>query len=293
MKNKRTLFFLVIFFVITDLLIAQTLPFMPPSGFETETNEILHGMVSSTIIYPSTVEGNQGTVKVYTPPGYSKDKKYSVLYLLHGMGGSENDWTIGQTGGSGGGNANWIADNLIAAGKIKPSFIIVMPKNNIGITDMKNINYPEVIRSYEEWIPDLTTRLIPFIESRYSVYADRAHRAIAGLSMGGGLAYNIGLTNLNLFAYIGSFSAAPNTYNDEQLFPDGGIKAGRDLRLLFHSFGINDGLLSNGLHVHNFCDLHGIKNTWWIIPDAGHDLAVWKASLWNFLQTAQDAGWRD
>ncbi len=150
-KIKRTIFLLVIFFTVTAYLDAQTLPAMPPPGFESEINGIPHGMVSATIIYPSTVAGNQGTVKVYTPPDYSTDKKYCVLYLLHGMGGSENDWTIGQAGGSGGGNANWIADNLIAAGKIKPSFIIVMPKNNIGITDMKNINYPDAIKSYENW----------------------------------------------------------------------------------------------------------------------------------------------
>ena len=158
---------------------------------------------------------------------------------------------------------------------------------------MKNINYPDAIKSYESWTPDFLTELIPYIESHYSVYTDRAHRALAGLSMGGGLAYNIGLTHLDLFTYIGSFSAAPNSYNDEQLFPDGGIKARQDLKLLFHSFGINDSLLWNGLHVHNFCDSHGIKNSWWLIKDAGHDLAVWRASLWNFLQLAQEAGWKD
>jgi endo-1,4-beta-xylanase len=293
MKNQKIFLLIVIYFVIAIYLNAQTLPSMPPSGFETENNIIPHGYVSSTLIYPSRITNNQGTVKVYTPPGYSKSKKYSVLYLLHGMGGSENDWTIGQVGGSGGGNANYIADNLLASGKIKPSFIIVMPKNNIGITDMKNINFPEVIKSYENWTEDFLTELIPFIESNYSVYKDRSHRAIAGLSLGGGVAYNIGLNHLELFAYIGSFSAAPNTYKDESLFPDGGVKARQDLKLLFHSFGINDNLLWNGLHVHNFCDSHGIKNNWWIIPDAGHELSVWRASLWNFLQLAQNAGWMD
>lgn len=284
---------LTVIFTVTAQLYAQTLPTMPPAGFENEINGIPHGQVSSAIIYPSTVAGNQGTVIIYTPPGYSPKKKYSVLYLLHGMGGSENDWTIGQTGGSGGGNANWIADNLIAAGKIKPSFIIVMPKNNIGITDMKNINFPEVIKSYEQWTPDFLSQLIPYIESRYSVYTDRAHRAIAGLSMGGGLAYNIGLTHLDLFAYIGSFSAAPNTYSNDRLFPDDGVAAKKNLKLLFHSFGLNDDLIWNGLRVRSFCVSHKIKNSWWPVKDAGHDLSVWRASLWNFLQMAQDAGWSD
>jgi endo-1,4-beta-xylanase len=293
MPHGRKRFLLGLCSLVAANLGAQTLPAAPPSGFEAKAEGIGHGLVSSTMIYPSTVKGNQGTVKVYTPPGYSKDKKYSVLYLLHGLGGDENDWTVGQVGGSGGGDAGQIADKLIAEGKIKPSFIIVMPKNNIGVTDMKNIDFPGAIKSYERWTPDFLTELIPFIESHYPVYTDREHRALAGLSMGGGQVYNIGLTHLDLLAYLGSFSAAPNTYDNEKLFPDGGIKAGRDLKLLFHSYGINDNLIWNGLHVHLFCDSRGIKNYWWLVPGAGHDLAVWRASLWNFLQLAEDAGWTD
>jgi endo-1,4-beta-xylanase len=293
MKKSKFHLFVWIFLAVTCCLASGSLPVTPPSGFESAIDGIRHGAVSSTIVYASTAAGNRGTVKVYTPPGYSTDKKYCVLYLLHGMGGDENDWTIGQTGGSGGGNADWIADNLIASGKIEPSFIIVMPKNNIGKTDMKNMNYQEVIKSFDIWTGDFLTELIPYIESHYPVYTDRTHRALAGLSMGGGQAYNIGLLHLDLFAYIGSFSAAPNTYKNEQLFPDGGMKAGQDLKLLFHSYGKNDDLLWNGLHVHNFCNSHGIKDKWQIIPDAGHELSVWRASLWNFLQMAQDAGWTD
>jgi endo-1,4-beta-xylanase len=293
MMTRRRLLLLCVSSAIAARLCAQTLPLMPSAGFEEYREGIPHGLVSATIYYPSTVAGERGTAKVYTPPGYSPDKRYCVLYLLHGMGGGENDWTIGQAGGYGGGNANWIADGLIAAGKVDPSFIIVMPKNNIGITNTKNADYAEVMDSFERWTPDLITGLIPYIESHYPVYADRAHRAIAGLSMGGGQAYDIGLTHLELFAYIGAFSAAPNTYTDDRLFPDGGAGAKRNLRLLLHSYGSNDSLLWNGLHVRRFCKMHGIKDSWWFIRGAGHDLSVWRASLWNFLQMAQAAGWTD
>jgi len=135
------------------------------------------------------------------------------LYLLHGIGGSENDWF------EGGGRANVIADNLIAEGKIKPLIIVTPNTNAAG---------PGIADGYENFTKDLLNSLIPYIESNYSVYTDREHRAIAGLSMGGGQSFNIGLTNLDKFAYIGPISAAPNTYPNERLFPDGGKLQGRN-----------------------------------------------------------------
>jgi endo-1,4-beta-xylanase len=270
---------------------AQGLPRLPPELFASAAEGTARGELSPTLSYPTKVAGHQGRVKVYTPPGYTAERKYSVLYLLHGLGGNENDWTSGQLSGTGGGDVNLIADNLIASGAIEGSFIIVMPQNSVGIADMKSIDFPAAVKSFEAWIPDLDSGLIPFIESRYSVYADREHRALAGFSMGGGLTYDIGLSRLDLFAYLGSFSAAPNTYPEARLFPDGGEAARRELKLLFHSFGMNDELLINGLRVHSYCDSHRIPNVWWLIPRAGHTMGVWKASLWNFLQMARDSGW--
>jgi endo-1,4-beta-xylanase len=243
--------------------------------------------------YATKDAGRQGRVKVYTPPGYTPQRKYSVLYLMHGLGGDENDWTSGQRSGTGGGDVNLLADNLIASGAIGPDFIIAMPQNSVGIADMKNIDFPAAVKSFEDWIPDLDSGLIPFIESHYSVYADREHRALAGFSMGGGLAYDIGLARLDLFAYIGAFSAAPNTYPEARLFPDGGEAARRELKLLFHSFGMNDQLLMNGLRVHNYCVAHKVPEVWWLLPRTGHTMSFWKASLWNFLQMARDAGWTE
>ncbi|GAE89993.1 endo-1,4-beta-xylanase A precursor [Acetivibrio straminisolvens JCM 21531] len=197
------------------------------------------------------------------------------MYLLHGIGGSENDWF------EGGGNANVIADNLIAEGKIKP-LIIVTPNTNAagnGIAD-----------GYENFTKDLINNLIPYIESNYSVYTDREHRAIAGLSMGGGQSFNIGLTNLDKFAYIGPISSAPNTYPNERLFPDGGKAAREQLKLLFIACGTNDSLIGFGQRVHEYCTANNIKHTYWLIQGGGHDFGVWKPGLWNFLQMADEAG---
>lgn len=259
----------------TALAATSTSPTMPPSDFDSFKSNISHGTVKY-IYYQSTATNSQRRAKIYLPPGYSADKKYSVMYLLHGIGGSENDWT------NGGGNANLIADNLIAAGKISPS-IIVMPSCNAtgaGVSD-----------GYENLTKDLIKSLIPYIEKNYSVYTDRAHRAISGLSMGGGQSFNIGLPNLKLFPYVGAYSAAPNTHSNSTLFPDGGTAAKQQLKLLFISYGTNDNLISFGTRVHEFCDSKGISNTYWLYQGRGHDWSVWKPSLWSFLQMLEKSGY--
>lgn len=269
-----SLMFITFLGVSPKIALAASSPTLPPTDFDRVKNNIPQGTVKD-IYYQSTATKSQRRAKIYLPPGYSADKKYSVMYLLHGIGGNEDNWTYG------GGSANAIADNLIAAGKIKPS-IIVMPNCNAtgaGVSD-----------GYENLTNDLINCLIPYVEKNYSVYTDRNHRAISGLSMGGGQSFNIGLQNLNLFAYVGAYSAAPNTHSNSQLFPDGGSAANKQLKLLFISCGTSDGLINFGAGVHNFCDSKGIPNNYWLLPGRGHDWSVWKPSLWNFLQMEDQAG---
>ncbi len=257
---------------------AASLPSMPPSGYDQVRNGIPRGQVVN-ISYYSTATNSTRPAKIYLPPGYSTDKRYSVLYLLHGIGGSENDWFW-----EGGGRTNIIADNLIAEGKIKP-LIIVTPNTNAAGTGISD--------GYENFTKDLINCLIPYVESRYSVYTDREHRAIAGLSMGGGQSFNIGLTNLDKFAYIGPISSAPNTYSNERLFPDGGAAARQKLKLFLIESGTSDYLLGFGQRVHEYCSANNINHTYWLIPGGGHDFGVWKPGLWNFLQMAEQAGFTD
>ena len=143
---------------------------------------------------------------VYLPPGYADgNERYPVLYLLHGAGGDENAWVSRM-------DANVILDNLIAEGTLDP-LIVVMP---YGYTS----RLPEGERrrgaaSYktdmEEFAVDFFADLIPQIESRYRVIADRDHRAIAGLSMGGGQSLAIGLTHPESFSSVAGFSSASGT----------------------------------------------------------------------------------
>lgn len=254
---------------------AETLPSTPPTGYDRVQN-VPHGQVSY-ITYQSKATNSQRRARIYLPPEYSTSKKYSVMYLLHGIGGNEDEWYNN-------GAPNVILDNLIAAGKIEP-FILVLPNGNAsgnGITD-----------GWENFTKDLIGSLIPYIEANYSVKTDSQHRALAGLSMGGGQTLNIGLTNLDLFPYIGAFSSAPNTYATSRLFPDNGVAAKSKLKSLFISCGTNDSLISFGAGVHNFCDSKGINNKYWLIQGGGHDWNVWKQSIWNFAQIACAAGFTD
>lgn len=252
------------------------LPAMPPSDYKSNKTGITHGQVSD-ITYTTTVANNPGKAKLYTPPGYSTSNKYSYLVLMHGMGGSQNDWTSM-------GAANYVVDNLVAAGKIQPNFLIVMPDNCIP-------SISDTMSSFSSWDPDLLKGVVPYIESHYPVYTDREHRALAGLSMGGGQTYNLGLENLDQFIYLGPFSAAPDVDPISKLFPDSGAKAKTELKLIFQTYGANDGLVTNGQAVKTYLDSKGIDNIWWIVPNEAHTWNVWDYSLWNFLQLAQAAGW--
>ncbi|CUH92940.1 non-reducing end alpha-L-arabinofuranosidase family hydrolase [Herbinix luporum] len=255
---------------------AETLPATPPSGYDRVNYGNPQGQVSY-ITYYSTATNSQRRARIYLPPGYSTNEKYSVMYLLHGIGGNEDEWYNN-------GAPNVILDNLIAAGKIDP-FILVLPNGNAsgnGVAD-----------GWENFTKDLINSLIPYVESNYSVKTDSQHRALAGLSMGGGQTFNIGLTNLDIFPYIGAFSAAPNTYSTSRLFPDNGAAAKSKLKLLFISCGTNDNLISFGAGVHNFCNSQGIPHHYWLIQGGGHDWNVWKQSFWNFAQMACAAGFTD
>lgn len=150
-----------------------------PEGFDIERSDISRGKLDS-ITYPSKTVGTNRQALVYTPPGYSEDNKYPVLYLLHGIGGDEKEWLNG-------GNPQVIFDNQYADGKLKP-MIVVMPNGRAMMDDraIGNIFDSVKVAAFKTFEKDLLNDLIPFVENNYPVNTDRESRAIAGLSMGGG-----------------------------------------------------------------------------------------------------------
>jgi enterochelin esterase-like enzyme len=254
-----------------------------PEGFDKPREGIERGKLER-VDYESKTVGAKRWMQVYTPPGYSKEKSYPVLYLLHGIGGNEREeWA------KGGGVPHVILDNLIADKKAEP-MIVVLPNGNAttnraptdagagggrrGFGDLTGWGKP-----FEN---DLIKDIIPFIESQYSVKAARESRALAGLSMGGGQSLNIGLANLDTFAWVGGFSSAPNTNPPEQLVPDA-EKATKQLKLLYVSCGNKDGLIRISQNVHGYLKEKNVPHIWHVDEHA-HDFQHWKNGLYNFSQ---------
>jgi len=164
-----------------------------------DTKDVPHGAVAS-ITYYSTALKKFRRMHVYTPPGYENGKdKYPVFYLLHGAGDNDDAWTSV-------GRAGFVLDNLIAQKKIKP-MVVVMPAGHTQNTQGGGGGGRGAAAGPDEFTQDFETDLMPYAESHYRIITDRAHRAIAGLSMGGSQTLNIAIPHLDKFAYIGVFSS--------------------------------------------------------------------------------------
>ncbi len=167
-----------------------SLVYVPGADFM-DTKEVPHGAVAS-VTYYSTVLKRFRRMHIYTPPGYERGQgKFPVFYLLHGAGDCDDSW-------SSVGRAGFILDNLIAVNKAKP-MIVVMPAGHTG----ERFNPG----AQDDFVNEFSADILPYVESHYRVIADRAHRAIAGLSMGGAQTLNIAIPHLDEFAYIGVYSS--------------------------------------------------------------------------------------
>lgn len=270
---KKTLPLLLLATVMTNMLMAQISPATP--GYDTLRPSIPHGIID-TITYASKTVGTKRKALVYTPPGYSKKNKYPVFYLLHGIGGDEKEWLNG-------GQPQHILDNLYADGKLEP-MIVVMPNGRAMKDDRAtgNIMAPDKVQAFADFEKDLLHDLIPFVEKKYPVIADKDHRALAGLSMGGGQSLNFGLGNLDVFGWVGGFSSAPNTKQPQELLPDPAA-AIHKLKLLWISCGASDGLVTFSKRTHDYLALHAVPHIYFIEPGV-HDFKVWKNSLYMFSQ---------
>jgi enterochelin esterase-like enzyme len=182
-----------------------------------------------------------------------------------------------------------VLDNLIADKKIEP-MIVVFPNGNAttfaaaaggrgGAPGGRGGGFGGWGTPFEN---DLLKDIIPLIESHYAVKTDRESRAVAGLSMGGGQALNIGLGNLDTFAWVGGFSSAPNTKPAAELVPDAD-KATKQLKLLYVSCGNKDGLIRISQGVHAYLKETEVPHTWHV-DDHAHDFQHWKKGLYLFAQ---------
>jgi enterochelin esterase-like enzyme len=238
--------------------------------------EVHHRFYTSSLVL--NLPNNQSDFYVYTPPGYDPKAKtpYPVLYLLHGFNEGPYSWTAV-------GRANYILDNLLAQGKVKP-MVVVMP---LGYGDLKYVTTTESRRDpakaadhYKRFQQALLTEVMPQVEAHYHVAKDRDHRAIAGLSMGGQESLTIGLTNPDKFAYvIGLSSAAQGVPTNPAL---AGINPkSANLRLLWVSCGTEDSLSEPNHKLADWLKSKDMPVTYVQTPGV-HSWIVWQDNLIHF-----------
>jgi enterochelin esterase-like enzyme len=295
----------------------ETFP-VPPQGFDQVREGVEKGKVER-IEYDGTAvaEGLKRWVQIYTPAGYSKDTKYPVFYLIHGMNQNERTWVSE-------GRANVVLDNLIAEKKIVP-MIVVFPNGSVTASPAGG-GASEGRRGGRGGAPaagavpagqpapaagapgrggrgggggglggdfekDLLKNLIPYVESHYSVQADAQHRALAGLSMGGMQTKAIAPNNSDKFAYFGIFSGGnimPQDVSDMAAFK-------KNVKLLYMSFGSRESSAPRGggsapsgpVGAKNAAEAMtkaGVNATYYVSPDSAHDFTSWKRSLYYFSQ---------
>ncbi len=248
------------------------LPNQAPEDFIQVRADVPKGKLE-TITYNSRSIGVDRKAVVYIPPNYNPERKYPVLYLMHGIGGNETHWTTLCA-------ANKVLDNLIAENKAVP-MIIVMP-NGRATAEPPSQNFMSDFNYYADFEPDLLQDLIPYIESHYSVQADRDHRAITGLSMGGGQGLNFGINNIDKFAWIGGFSSAPNLQPANVLVQK--IQQSKDSpSLLWIGCGDKDNLITGSWNLHQGLDEAKIDHVWYV-DTGGHEVPVWNNNLYLFSQ---------
>ncbi len=268
--------------------------YVPGADFM-DTKNVPHGAVAAVHYYSTALE-TWRRMHVYTPPGYEiNNEKYPVFYLLHGAGDSDDSWTSV-------GRANFILDNLIAAKKAKP-MIVVMTAGHTSRTQGIGTG-GGFLSGADDFAKDFTIDVVPYIEKHYRVLTDRAHTAIAGLSMGGSQSLNIAIPHLDRFAYIGVYSSGligefPGTPNgrggtapavrpeptgpswevrNQAMLDNDKLKKG--LKLFWFSTGKDDGLIATSKATVDLLKKHGF-NTLFDESSGAHTWINWR----NYLNT--------
>jgi len=247
-------------------------------GTFSDTKDVPHGAIAE-VTYHSKALQRPRRMHVYTPPGYESGKgKFPVFYLLHGAGDSDDAWTTV-------GRAGFILDNLIADKKAKP-MIVAMPAGHT-----RSAGFRAGSTNADEFVQDFLTDIMPAVEKNYRVITDRDHRAIAGLSMGGGQTLNIAIPHLDQFAYIGVYSSGifgiVSTNRTSPAFEDqhkdilDNAKLKKGLKLFWFGTGKDDFLVQTTRATVDMFKKHGFDVAYDETTGA-HTWIVWRNYLHDF-----------
>jgi enterochelin esterase-like enzyme len=239
-----------------------------------DARKVPHGAITRHI-YFSEVTGGEREMFVYTPPGYSRARKYPLLVLLGGSGELASGWMLD-------GRANFIADNLIAEGRMVP-MVIAMPNNQVlHRSDPKHGDL-----TFSIFEDELRKTILPQIEANYSVRTDRKGRAIAGLSMGGRHTLFTGTKCLDLFSSFGVLSAGdPNTEKMMESFLKDPKSNGKVDYLLLAQGKAEETPGSRTVVTRDVLNKYGIKHDYYAGGDGAHDWGTWRHLLYSKLLPA-------
>ena len=258
---------------------------MPPAEITAERENITYPEFQKYVYYSSTAERDTG-VNVLLPPDYSEEKEYPVLYILHGYYDNE-DWMARSVVG-----INTMLTNLYADGEAE-EMIVVLPYIYCS-KDMPYCTGMDLQNSlnYDNFINDLATDLMPFIESTFSVATGRENTAITGFSMGGRESLFIGFSHPELFGYIGAVCPAPGLTPVENSPMHPGQMEEREMRfsenipyMLLISAAINDGVVGSFPEsYHNVLNANETEHIWHTMSATGHDHTSVTPHLYNFFR---------
>lgn len=258
-----------------------------PSDYDTIQDGVTYGEIKWLNYYSTTTEKNRKLV-VVLPPNYTTDKQYPVCYLLHGLGQDNSDWLNN--------NARYIIGNMIAAGTAR-EMILVLPNCRARANDAANP--PDVFtlanyQAFDNFINDLRDNVMPFVKENFSIKEGRENTAIAGFSMGGRTALQIGLSMQDSFGYTGGFCPAPgifayngNGVTENGLFTRETFKLDdeyADNTLIMIVAGKSDTMVGGyPASYHEALEVNGTKHIWYR-KSGGHDPNVMKNALYNFAK---------
>ena len=256
---------------------------LPPKEILEEREGVEYPTFEKFYYYSNTAERDT-PVNVLLPAGYSEEKEYPVLYVLHGYWDNE-DWMARDNV-----HFSTMLTNLIADGEAE-EMIVVCPyiftsKDLAYCTGMDTDN----TLAYDNFINDLTTDLMPFIEESFSVAKGRENTAITGFSMGARESLYIGFTYPDRFGYLGSVCTAPGLVNGTgwpyNLEPDQlTFDEGQAPELILLSAAVNDGVVGqNPMTYHQMLSENGIQHLWHTMSGTGHDASSVTPHLYNFLR---------
>ena len=240
------------------------------------------------VTYPSKDYAGDGAevekpALIYFPAGYSEDVPCDVLILCHGVGGTEKEW--GFTDPAHG--IKNVVDHLFAGGDVR-NLIIVLP-NGRSSAKYANTDFSNM-QTFYPFGQELRNDLIPWIDAHYNTIPDRAHRAMAGLSMGGMQTINIGLCEcLDLFSAFGAFSAAPTSYTSAKIAQE--LKAFPEdlsIRYFYNLCGTQDSIAyasASAAAKTKPADSRLTEENWcWQERSGEHNFKIWDLGLYNFLK---------